>query len=218
MTIKNTFTISLIISLFLPVMSAYPRANTGEDIILPAPNRDSGISLMRALDARRSQRKFKEKELTDDKISDLLWAAVGVNRKVSGKRTAPTARDSREITVFAATEKGLYEYLPTEHRLRFHSGEDIRDRTGVQGFTGDAPLVLIYVADLSKIAGDERTKNFYSAVDTGFISQNVYLYCASEGLATVVLGWVDKPALHKLMDLGSDKKIILTQPVAFPAE
>ena len=94
--------------------------------------------------------------------------------------------------------------------------KDIREFTGKQDFTQKAPLNLIYVVDYSRMSTNSKNKAFYSATDTGFISQNVYLFCASENLATVVLGWVDKPALKKIMELKEDQEIILTQPVGYP--
>ena len=94
--------------------------------------------------------------------------------------------------------------------------KDIREYTGYQEFANIAPVVFIYVADFSKMQGDVKTKTFYSAVDTGFISQNVYLYCAEKGLSTVVLGWVNKDKLTGIMNLDKDKQVILTQPVGYP--
>lgn len=146
-----------------------------------------------------------------------MWAAGGVNRRESGKRTAPTARDRREIDVYAALGDGLYRYDADKHRLVLILKEDIRAYTGKQEFVANAPVNLIYVADFSKAAGDtELEKTLYAAADTGFISQNVYLFCSSEGLSTVVRGYVDKPALKKIMGLSPDFKVILAQTVGYP--
>jgi len=183
---------------------------------LSAPQMDRGKLLMQALKERQSNRDFSDKELPLDVISNLLWAASGVNRPDSGKLTAPTAKNWQEIDIYVAMQKGLYLYNHKKHILEPVAAKDIREFTGLQGFTARAPLDLIYVADYSRADGDEKNREYYSGLDTGFVSQNVYLFCASEGLATVVLGSIDKPALAKIMNLRKDQKIIFTQPVGYP--
>jgi len=210
----------LSLSLTLVVMLVCSSAIHGEElqpIQLLKPRMDSGTSLMRALQDRTSSRSFSGKQLPDQLLSNLLWAVFGVNRSDSGKRTAPSAKNWQEIDIYVALAKGLFLYEAGTHTLKPVLAEDIRAATGRQGFTSAAPVNLIYVADRSKMrgAGNEE-KDFYSATDTGFISQNAYLFCASEGLATVVLGYVDKPALEKKMGLRPDQKVILTQPVGYP--
>lgn len=185
-----------------------------EDIQLPAPRKTGGMPLMEALAARHSGRVFSGRALGNQLLSDLLWAAFGINRD-DGKRTAPSARNSQEIDLYVALPTGLYLYDAKANRLIQTMTDDIREATGVQPFTQQAPVNLIYVSETDRLRGD---KEFYSATDTGFISQNVYLFCASEGLNTVVLGWVDKEALHKIMQLKPSQHIILTQPVGFPSE
>ena len=189
-----------------------------ETIQLEKPQFDRGVKLMEALKKRRSTRSFSPKELPKDVLSNLLWAASGVNRPESGLRTAPTAVNWQEIDIYAAMKKGLYLYNAREHTLEPVMAKDLRASAGKQGFTQVAPVDLIYVADFSKMSGDEANKVFYSATDTGFISQNVYLFCASEGLVTVVLGRVDKPALAKAMNLKENQRVILTQPVGYRGE
>ena len=209
-------TIVVFLLLFFPVFSA---AGELEPIELLPPRTGGGVPLMKALNERRTAREFSGRELPLQVFSDLLWAAFGINRKESGKRTAPSARNRQEIDIYAALPGGLYRYLPVPHRLEPVSGEDIRALVGFQDFTQQAPVNLIYVADFSRMgSASEEQKVFYSAADTGFISQNVYLFCASEGLATVVLGYVDKEALGKKMGLKPGQRVILTQPVGYPAE
>jgi len=183
---------------------------------LSAPQMERGKLLMQALKERQSNRDFSDKELPLDVISNLLWAASGVNRPDSGKLTAPTAKNWQEIGIYVAMREGLYLYNPKRHILEPVAAKDIRKFTGLQGFTAKAPLDLIYVVDYSRTDGDQEGREFYSTVDAGFVSQNVYLFCASEGLATVVLGYVDRPVLAKIMNLKKDQKIILTQPVGYP--
>jgi len=198
------------------IFCPHAHAETDTSIRLPQPRLTHGKLLMQALQERRSTREFSPEPLPPEVLGDLLWAATGVNRPGSGSRTAPTAKNWQEIIVYVATAEGLFLYDPAEHMLKHIRSDDIRKHVGLQGFTGIAPVSLIYVADHKRMNGDDQEQNFYAATDTGFVSQNVYLYCASEGLATVVLGWVDKPALAEQMGLDKDQKVILTQPVGYP--
>ncbi|RJP94254.1 MAG: SagB/ThcOx family dehydrogenase [Desulfobacteraceae bacterium] len=192
-------------------------AEPGKSIQLPAPQTDGGKPLMQALKDRSSGREFSTENLPLQVLSDLLWAACGINRPDSGKRTAPSAKDFQEIDVYAAMIDGLYRYDAEKNTLKLILAEDIRAFTGKQRFAADAPVNLVYVADFSKVAGDtELEKTLYAGADTGFISQNVYLFCASQGLATVVRGYVDKPALEKKMGLKPHQKVILAQTVGYP--
>lgn len=185
-------------------------------IELPKPQTDGGRPLMAVLKDRKTSREFSSEKLPPQVLSNMLWAACGVNRP-DGKRTAPTAMNKQEIDVYVALEQGLYLYDANAHILLPVLAGDIRAATGKQPFVNDAPVNLIFVADFSKMgnAPDEQ-KQFYAATDTGYVSQNVYLYCASEGLATVVRGSVDKPVLAAIMKLPDNKKIILAQTVGYP--
>ncbi len=150
-------------------------------------------------------------------LSNLLWAASGINRPQSGMRTAPSAMNWQEIDVYVASAEGLYLFEPKEHALKPILAQDIRAATGLQAYVKEAPLNLVYVADFSKMTkATPEDQVLYSAAAAGFISQNVYLYCASEGFATVVRGGIDRPALARAMDLRSDQKIILAQSVGYP--
>jgi SagB-type dehydrogenase family enzyme len=206
-------TIALIIISFMAVS----RAAELSPIKLPPPNLSSGKSLMQSLQLRKSSRDFSTKKLPLGVLSNLLWAACGINRPENGRLTAPSAVNWQEIDIYVAMSEGLYLYSAKEHILKPVLNRDIRALTGKQSFVKEAPVNLIYVADLSKISrANVEEKNFYSAVDTGFISQNVYLYCASEGLSTVVRGMVDKEALSKAMNLRDNQKIMLAQTVGYP--
>ena len=186
-------------------------------IKLPPPNLNSGKSLMQSLQARKSSRDFSTKKLPVEVLSNLLWAAYGINRPESGRRTAPSAVNWQEIDVYVAMTDGLYLYNAKEHVLKPVIKQDIRELTGKQTFVKDAPVNLIYVADYSRMGGaNAEEKNSYSAADTAFIAQNVYLYCASEGLATVVRGSIDRDILAKAMQLRDNQKIILSQTVGYP--
>jgi len=187
-------------------------------IKLKEPQLKQNKLLMQALRERQSRRTFSSRELPLEMLSNLLWAAFGINRANSGKRTAPSAMNWQEIDIYVAMKSGLYLYNAGQNLLEPVLAQDIREHVGVQDFTQTAPVNLIYVADYTRMSGDNKSKNFYSATDTGFISQNVYLFCSSEGLATVVLGWVNKPQLAKVMKLKKTQKIILTQPVGYVQE
>lgn len=188
-------------------------------IELPQPRMDGGRPLMEVLKDRKTSRSFSDRTLPRQVLSDMLWAAFGINRPESGKRTAPSARNWQEIDIYVAMAEGLYLYAAKEHMLKPILAEDIRAMTGTQSFVKDAPVSLVYVADFSR-AGDapEANKVFNSAADTGFVSQNVYLFCASEGLATGVRGLIDRPALAKRIGLRPDQRIILAQSVGYPRD
>jgi len=186
-------------------------------IKLPPPRTSGGKPLLQALKDRHSSREFSGKALPVEVLSNLLWAAFGINRPSNGGRTAPSAHDWEEIDVYAATAEGLYLYEPREHVLQRILAQDVRAKTGVQPFVAEAPLNLVYVADLTRMTeATPEDKAWYSGPDAGFVAQNVYLFCASEGLAVVVRGMVDRPALGKLMSLSPDEKIMLAQTVGYP--
>jgi SagB-type dehydrogenase family enzyme len=186
-------------------------------IDLPKPDTSGGKPLMQVLKDRTSAREFRADKLPLQVLSNLLWAAWGINRADSGGRTAPSANNWQEIDIYAAMADGLYLYDAKDHRLQPILADDIRAMTGSQPYVGEAPVNLVFVADFSRmLRSTEENKIFYSAANTGFISQNVYLYCTSEGLATVVRGTVDRAALAKLMKLRPEQKITLAQSVGFP--
>jgi SagB-type dehydrogenase family enzyme len=188
-----------------------------EPIKLPVPDMERGKSLMQALKDRRTSREFSNTTVSLAVISNLLWAAFGINRSTGG-RTAPSAHEWHEIEIYVATADGLYLYDARGHALRQMLAQDIRIKTGMQPFVADAPINLVYVADHSRMVEAEETDRIlYSAADAGFISQNVCLYCASEGLATVVRGMVPRHELAKLMKLRPTQRVILAQSVGYPA-
>jgi SagB-type dehydrogenase family enzyme len=194
-----------------------PFAETLKPIPLLKPHVDGGRPLMQVLKDRSSSRSFSTEKLPLQVLSNLLWAAFGINRPDSGKRTAPSAVNWQEIDIYVATFDGLYLYDARAHLLQPILSEDIRAMTGRQPFVKEAPVNFIYVADFSRMGtASKEDKEFYSAADTGFISENVYLFCASEGLATVVRGSVDREALAKAMKLRPDQKIILAQTIGYP--
>lgn len=211
---------SYIVVMVLILLSVQNRSfSAGKEIQLLKPDRTGGVPVMAALNKRESSRSFDVKKIPDQVLSNILWAANGINRSDSGKRTAPSAMNKQEIDVFAAMDNGLYKYNPSRHSLQMVSARDIRSLTGLQDFVKDAPLTMIYVADMSKVAGETRDdKLLYAGADTGFIGENVYLYCASEGLAVVIRAYIDKDALGKAMNLKESQMIILAQTVGYPGK
>jgi SagB-type dehydrogenase family enzyme len=188
------------------------------NIVLPAPQREGGLPLMEALMKRRSSRKFSEREIDLQTLSDLLWATFGFGG--GGKRrTAPSSHNRQETDLYVALASGTYVYDPAENVLKLVLAEDIRALTGMQDFVPVAPLNLVYVADTSKITGkDERGTIETAYVDTGFISQNAYLFCASAGLSTVTRAMIDKQALAAKLSLRPEQVITLAQTVGYPEE
>lgn len=187
-------------------------------IDLPDPQKENGMPLMQALNERMSIRKYSEKALSKQELSNLLWAAFGINRE-NGKRTAPSSRNKQEMEIWAALESGLYRYDPEAHQLELKIAKDLRAVTGKQRFAAKVPLNLIFVANYDK-AGNTSAEEYRctSNVNTGYISQNVYLYCASAGLATVARGWYNQEKLEEAMQLPDHKEVILTQSVGSPKE
>ncbi|NPU84902.1 MAG: SagB/ThcOx family dehydrogenase [Syntrophaceae bacterium] len=192
-------------------------AEEKKSIPLIKPQMDSGRLLMHVLKERRSSRSFSKAKLPIRVLSNLLWAANGVNRPATGSRTVPSARNMQEVDVYVALPRGLYIYDGTNHLLSFVSGQDIRALTGTQPYVKDAAVNLVFVSDGRKMEGvASEERDALSSVTAGAMAQNVYLYCASEGLATVVRASIDRPALAAAMGLRPDQKILLAQSVGYP--
>jgi SagB-type dehydrogenase family enzyme len=185
-------------------------------VVLPPPQTEIGRPLMQALKDRHSTRSFRPQKLPAQVMSNLLWAAFGINRAESGKRTAPSAMNWQETDIYVATADGLYLYDAKANELKPVLAEDLRAQTGTQAYVRDAPVNLVYVANLAKTGKASADRDMFVAADTGVIAQNVYLFCASEGLAVVVRGSINREELAKAMKLGPDQRIILAQTVGYP--
>ncbi len=206
--------LALILLLLSPSFTVAQELKTMQ--LLP-PQTDGGRPLMQVLKDRASSRSFNPEKLPVQVLSNMLWAAFGVNRPDSGGRTAPSANNSQDMDVYVAMADGLFLYDGKAHALRQILTQDIRALTGRQAFVRDAPVNLIYVSDLAKMTrATPEDREPYAAAHTGFISQNVYLFCASEGLATVVRALIDRPVLAKAMGLRPEQKITLAQSVGYP--
>src|SRR5450755_2820213 len=193
------------------------RGDSVATLALPPACASGGLPLMEALLQRRSQREFATTALPEQMLGDLLWAACGVNRPALGGRTAPRAMNYQEIDVYVALPAGLYRYEPAGHVLCLEVPRDVRAVTGNQDFTAEAALDLVFVADDSRVQlvqGVQRED--YAYTTAGAMAQNVYLYCAWQGLATVLRAWVDRGALRAAMELGVDQQVLLAQTVGYP--
>jgi SagB-type dehydrogenase family enzyme len=205
---------------FLALNATFMKVSS-QDIVLPAPDKTGGKPLMQALNERQSIRTFTKEDLTLQQLSELLWAGWGINRPDDKKRTAPSSRDVQEIDVYVALPTGLYLYVGESHTLKQINNKDLRKLCGTQDFVGEAPLNLVYVADMGKLGkkeGDEikEASLLSSWANTGFIAQNVYLYCASSNLGCVIRAMVPKDKLAPEMGLRSNQVIILSQTVGVP--
>ncbi len=191
-------------------------AQTLKPVQLPPPQTTGGRPLMQVLSDRKSTREFGPGTLSPQMLSNLLWAAFGINRP-DGRRTAPSAMNWQEVSIYVATAEGAYIYDAKDNALNPVLAGDIRAATGTQSFVKDATVNLVYVSDLSKTDNATSSEaDLYTGADVGFIAQNVYLYCASEGLVTVVRGSIDRPSLAKTLKLRPQQKIILAQSVGHP--
>jgi SagB-type dehydrogenase family enzyme len=196
--------------------SAIAQTEALKPVQLPKPQIEGGMPLMTALNERKSSREFGQQKLPEQVLSSLLWAAFGINRP-DGRRTAPSAMNRQEIDIYLVTADATYLYDAKEHMLKPVAAGDFRAQAGTQPYVKDAPVNLIFVADTAKMGGgNDQDKLLYAGADTGYISQNVYLFCASQHLATVARASVDKPALGKVLGLRSEQRIILGQSVGYP--
>jgi SagB-type dehydrogenase family enzyme len=203
----------LSIFVFFGAFSSY--AADPSPIQLPKPQMEGGKPLMQALKDRMTTRTFTEEKLPVQTLSNLLWAAFGINRP-DGKRTAPSAKNWQEIDIYVATPDGVYIYDAKGNALNPVLTKDIRALTGTQPYAKETAVDLVLVADYSKISAGGADQSILVGVDTGVISQNIYLYCASEGLGTVVRASIDREALAKELKLKPDQHIIVAQSVGYP--
>lgn len=217
MITRRTANLGLVSSVAVAAAGGNSRAQTAAAIDLPPAQKQGGKPLMEALTLRRSTRSFDRRALPRQVLGDLLWAAYGVNRP-SGDRTAPCWRHIIAIDVYACMQDGVWRYDPAAHRLVRHLAEDIRAATGTQDFVATAPLNLVYVAEGSRMGDLAREdRRLYASVDASFIGQNVYLYCAGEGLATVFRAAIDYDRLNRAMRLGAGGFVTFAQTVGYPA-
>jgi nitroreductase len=200
-------------------LAAIPGANAAsrQAKALPPAGQEGGMALTNALKLRRSTREYATRAITEQLLSDLLWAAFGVNR-TNGDRTAPYWRHIMVIDIYIAMADGVWSYDPQHHCLISYLPQDLRALTGTQDFVGTAPLNLIYVAHGERMTDvPPADRRLYASVDTGFIGQNVYLFCASRGLGTVFRGAVPYEKLEAVLGLPRGQFVTFAQTVGYPA-
>jgi SagB-type dehydrogenase family enzyme len=189
-----------------------------QNIDLPAPQKSGGMPLMDALAKRSTSREFDSRDLPLEQLSSLLWACFGINRP-DGKRTAPSAKDCRETDIYVIMKQGAYVYDAKASQLKMAAAEDLRNLAATQAFATNAPVTLVFVADLARMGNSSaEDKKTFANIDVGYISQNAYLYCASEGLVTGARASVDRKALASKLKLRPDQIIILAQSVGYPKQ
>lgn len=192
------------------------QGDASKTIALPPPQKEGGMPLMEAISKRRSEREFAPTELPLPMLSNLLWAAYGVNRP-DGGRTAPSALNAQEVDVYVALPSGAYIYDAAENELRLVASSDVRRVTGYQDFVDEAPLDLVFVADHSRLKlVPHGQRESYASAAAGAISQNVYLFAASNGLSTVIRAWIDREAVANALGLSHDQQVLLSQTVGYP--
>ena len=198
-----------------------PKPSVGDaatSIALPPPAKYGGLPLMEALAKRQSSREFAPEALPMQVLSDLLWAAYGVNRD-GGGRTAPSALNCQEVDVFVALPAGAYRYDATAHALHLVAGSDLRSITGYQDFVDEAALDLVFVADHARMGMvPVAQRESYASAAAGAIAQNVYLFCAGNDLAAVIRAWIDRAAIADALGLTHDQQVLLAQTVGYPKQ
>ncbi|AEJ01626.1 nitroreductase [Nitrosomonas sp. Is79A3] len=210
----NTFT-KLVLGMMGRLRAKPAKGDAATSILLPPPEKHGGLPLMEALAIRHSSRDFAPDPLSMQLLSNLLWSAYGINR-TDGGRTAPSALNAQEIDVFLALPSGAYRYDAAVNELHLVAASDLRRITGYQDFVDEAPLDLVYVADYTRMnlvpVGQRES---YAAVAAGAITQNVYLFAASNGLATVIRAWIDRVAIADALGLTHDQQVLLSQTVGY---
>lgn len=190
---------------------------SAQEIKLPKPDTKGGKPLMQCFALRKTARNFSEKALTPAILSGIFYAADGINRP-DGRKTVPTARNKQNQTIYAAMKDGVWIYQPKTHSLKRVLKGDHRKAFGKQPFHRKAPVVLLYVSNITAVGKSLPEQMLYSGNHSGHASQNVYLYAASQELSTVICGMLDRVAIKKLLNLKKDQAVIFSQPVGYPAK
>ena len=204
---------------YIPETTTSMEITSFETIVLQTPNYESGDALLAAAKKRKSDREYNCRNLSLKHLSEILWLANGVNRE-DGKRTVPSAVALYPLDTYAVLPNGIYLYDPATHTLNPVKEGDFRELSGLQAFVNTAPLNLVHIANYDRYDGDrkipENKRLYLAALDAGHCSQNVYLYCASEGLKTVVRAGAQEDALLEVLGLDKTKhQFIVAQTVGY---
>jgi nitroreductase len=189
---------------------------SAQNVKLPEPDKNVSMTLYQALQQRKSVREYSTKDIDDMKLSQLLWAAVGINRP-DGHLTAPTAVNAQDITVYVCRKDGAYLYVAKDNTLQKVSDKDLRESVAAnQKFAAVAPISLVIVTDNAKFRGGSTNGPTISgAIDAGYVSQNIDLACEALGLCTVPRATMDKEALKKELKLTDSQNPILNHPIGY---
>ena len=216
---RKTFRAALALALILS-LGSLARAEAQDNIKLAQPSFTQGKTVLQAIKDRKSDREYGSGDLSRKQLSEVLWAAGGVNRKLpDGQvgRTAPSSHGDQAIDIYAMTKDAVYKYDPLKHELVFLFDGDHRSAAGIQSYVARAPLNLIYVADLSRVSGDTEAYKLAAVyMDVGHNSENVYLYGASAGLNVICRSNIDPDELSSLLKLPEHYLPLLGQTVGLP--
>jgi len=196
-----------------------------QNIKLPEPNKTGGLTIQETFSKRRGYRDgIDSRKLLEQQVSDLLWSAIGVNRK-DGKRTAPSAKDLRDISVYAITEEGAYLYDPDHHELILLTAGDYRQAAGGgQAFVESVPIVLIMASDYALFDETQKSGQYgnvipvWPAIDAGIVSQNISMFCAGNGLATLTRVSMDQKVLREVLKLKETQHLLVNNAVGYPLQ
>lgn len=189
------------------------------NVQLPKPSMDNSVTLMQSLQNRHSSRQFADKDIPDDVLSTVLWAACGINRPESGKITAPSAINAQDIIVYVVRKDGAYRYEPKDNVLAKVSGKDLRSLVaGRQSFAADAPVSLVLVSDHGKFGGHSNGASRMGILDAGYVSENICLVCSALGLNTVPRMTMDTEGLKKELGLDDNYDFIVNSQIGYPKE
>lgn len=205
------------IILFVTFILIGVNVSAQEKIVLAKPNLERGFNVMKALNLRQSATKYKTDKLSMADLSDLCWAANGINRQESGKRTAPSAINAQDVDVYVALEQGIYFYDAKEHSLILKASGDHRKLlAGRQANVAEAPVILLLVSDISRFrSGENAVKIQWAAMDAGIVSQNISLFCSGTGMVTRCRAFMEIEQLKTLLKLNENQYPLLNHPVSY---
>lgn len=191
-------------------------ASFAQDVIkLPEPDKNVSMTLYQALSQRASVRDFSEEQISDSTLSQLLWAAAGINRE-DGRLTVPSAMNTQEELIYVCREDGAWIFNAKENTLTQVTDKDIRkDLAGKQKTVAKAPVFLVIVSDLNKYKFKDKKTATFGAIDAGYVSQNICLGCEALGLATVPRGSMDHNAVAQALGLKEGQELLLNHPVGY---
>ena len=217
--IKSTMKKIMICICFAILTGSLSSQNT-KTIVLNSPDLKRGLPVMEALSLRASAAEFTSKELNLQDLSDLLWAANGINRKEIGKRTAPSALNAQDIDIYMIAKECIYIYDALNHVLNLVVSGDHRDLVaGRQVDVAKAPVILLLVSDISRFkTGEEASKLNWAALDAGIVSQNIAIFCAGVGLQTKPRVSMDQQKLREILHLKDSQHLMINNPVSYKNE